>query len=238
MYAGVESLLKRLPDTLCTHLALHKPHWSTYTRQTTKMSSHLDIKKLLSVKFIGGPGDMKDITLRNLANFRESPEKFDKKYYEQLSKLNIILVNHYTCLSDLHPAKDSEVFTSLDLGLTKACEGVTNIMKDNQHLKYDIIIEGQPIKQIVLYALTYRVTKKISDFTLNLFLKKYHETREKLQKVQDYVMTVYLIDDADDNYSRLSKRRQPIEVYDCDFVIAYTTVMLSNFINNDDDLFI
>ena len=49
---------------------------------------------------------------------------------------------------------------------------------------------------------------------------------------------VYLVDDADDNYSRLNKRRRPIEVYNHDFVIAYTTVMLSNFINNDDDLII
>ena len=171
------------------------------------MSNHLDIKKLLWVKFIGSSGDMKAITLRNLVNFRESHEKFDKKYHEQMSKLNIILINHYAGLSDLHPAKDSEVFASLDLGLTKAYEGVTEIMKDDQHLKYDVIIEGQPIEEIVLYALTYRVMKKISNFTLNLFLKKYQETREKLWKLQDCVMTVYLIDDVDDNYSRLSKRR-------------------------------
>ena len=80
--------------------------------------------------------------------------------------------------------------------------------------------------------------KKISDFTLNLFLKKYHETREKLWKLQDCVTKVYLVDDVDDNYSRLSKRRQPIQVYNHDFVIAYTTVILSNFINNNDDLII
>ena len=111
-------------------------------------------------------------------------------------------------------------------------------MKDDQHLKYDIIVEGQPIEEIMFYALTFRVTKKISDFTLNLFLKKYHETREKLWNLQDCVTTVYLVDNADDNYSRLSKRRRPIEVYDCDFVITYTTVILSNFINNNDDLII
>ena len=81
------------------------------------------------------------------------------------------------------------------------------IIKDDQHLKYDIIVEGQPIEEIVLYALAYRVTKKNSDFTLNLFLKKYHETREKLWKLQDCMTMVYLVDDADDNYSRLSKRR-------------------------------
>ena len=49
---------------------------------------------------------------------------------------------------------------------------------------------------------------------------------------------VYLVDDVDDNYSRLSKRRRPIQVYDCNFVNVYTTVMLSNFINNDDNLII
>ena len=181
---------------------------------------------------------MKAITLRNLVNFRESHEKFEKKYHEQMNKLNIILINHYAGLSDLHPTEDSEVFACLDLGLSKAYEGVTEIIQDDQHLKYDVIVEGQPIEEIVLYALAYRVTKKISDFTLNLFLKKYHETREKLWKLQDCVTTVYLVDDVDDNYSRLSKRRRPIEVYDHDFVIAYTTVILSNFINNNDDLII
>ena len=145
---------------------------------------------------------MKAITLRNLVDFRESHEKFDKK---QMSKLNIILINRYAGLSDLHPAEDSKVFTCLDLGLTKAYEGVTEIMKDNQHLKYDVIVEGQPIEEIILYALTYRATKKISDFTLTLFLKKYHKTREKLWKLQDCVTTVYLVNNADDNYSRLKK---------------------------------
>ena len=118
-----------------------------------------------------------------------------------MSKLNIILINCYACLSDLHSAKDSQAFTTLDFVLTKAYEGVTEIMKDNQQLKYDVIVEGQPIKEIVLYALAYRATKKISDFSLNLFLKKYHETREKLWKLKDCVMTVYLMDDADDNYT-------------------------------------
>ena len=127
------------------------------------MSSHLYIKKSLWLKFIGVLGDMKAITLKNLINFKENNEKFDKKYHEQMNKLNIILINHYAGLSDLHPAKDSEAFDSLDFGLTKAYEGVTEIMKDDQHLKYDIIVEGQPIKEIVLYALAYRVTKKISD---------------------------------------------------------------------------
>ena len=94
-----------------------------------------------------------------------------------MNKLNIILINHYAGLSDLHPVEDSEVFAHLDLGLSKAYEGVTEIIEDGQHLKYDVIVEGQPIKEIVLYALAYRITKKISDFTLNLFLKKYHETR-------------------------------------------------------------
>ena len=202
------------------------------------MSNHLNIKKLLWVKFIGSPGDMKAITLRNLIKFRESHEKFDNKYHEQMSKLTIILINHYTGLSDLHPAEDSEVFAHLDLGLSKACEGVTEIRKDDQHLKYDVIVEGQPIEEIMLYALTYRVTKKISDFTLNLFLRKYHESREKHWKSHNCVMTVYLVDNADDNYSRLSKRRQPIEVYDHELVITYTTVMLSNFINSDDDVII
>ena len=171
------------------------------------MSNHDNIKKQLWVKFIGGPGDMKAITLRNLVNFRKSHEKFENKYHEQMNKLNIILINRYTGLSDLHPTEDSEVFAHLDLGLRKAYEGVTEIIKDDQHLKYDIIVEGQPIEEIVLYTLVYRVTKKISDFTLNLFLKKYHKTREKLWKLQDCMMTVYLVDDADDNYSRLSKRR-------------------------------
>ena len=134
------------------------------------MSTNLDIKKPLWVKFIGGPGDMKAITLRNLVNFRESHEKFDNKYHEQINKLNIILINCYAGLSDLHPVEDSEVFTRLDLGLTKAYEGVTEIIKDDQHLKYDIIMEGQPIKEIMLYSLAYRVKKKISDFTLNFFL--------------------------------------------------------------------
>ena len=122
-------------------------------------------------------------------------------------RVNIILINRYANLSDLYPTEDSEVFARLDLGLSKAYEGVTEIIKDDKHLKYDVIMEGQPIEEIVLYALAYRVMKKISDFTLNLFLKKYHETREKLWKLQDCVMTVYLVDDADDNYSRLSKRR-------------------------------
>ena len=122
--------------------------------------------------------------------------------------------------------------------MSKAHEGVTEIMKDDQHLKYDIIVEGQPIEEIMFYALTYRVTKKISDFTLNLFLKKYHKTRENIWKLQDCVTTVYLVDNTDDNYSRLSKIQQPIEVYDCDFVIAYTTVILPNFINNNDYLII
>ena len=130
-----------------------------------------------------------------------------------MNKLTIILINHYAGLSDLHPTEDSEVFAHLDLGLSKAYEGMTKIIKDDQHLKYDVIVEGQPIEEIVLYALSYRVMNKISDFTLNLFLKKYHETREILWKLQDCVMMVYLVDDADDNYSRLSKRRRPIEVY-------------------------
>ena len=47
------------------------------------MSNQDNIKKLLWVKFIGGPGDMKAITLRNLVNFRESYEKFENKYHEQ-----------------------------------------------------------------------------------------------------------------------------------------------------------
>ena len=161
---------------------------------------------------------MKAITLKNLMNFREINEKFDKKYHEQMNKLNIILINHYNGLSDLHPVKDSEAFASLDFGLTKAYEGVTEIMKDDQQLKYDVIVEGQPIKEILLYALAYRMTKKISEFSLNLFLKKYHETREKLWKVKDCVMTVYLMDDADDH--------------------TYHTIMFSNFINNDNDLII
>ena len=138
------------------------------------MSRHLDIKKSLWLKFIGAPGDMKAITLKNLMNFRENNEKFEKKYHEQMSKLNIILINCYAGLLDLHPAKDSEAFASLDFGLTKVYEGVTEIMKDDQHLKYDVIVEGQPIKEIVLYALAYRVMKKISNFSLNLFLKKYY----------------------------------------------------------------
>ena len=198
-----------MPNTLCTRLVLHKPHWLTNTKQTATISNHDNIKKLLWVKFIGGPGDMKAITLRNLVNFRESHEKFENKYHEQMNKLNIILINHYASLSDLHPAEDSEVFAHLDLGLSKAYEGVTEIIKDDQHLKYDVIVEGQPIEEIVLYALAYRVTKKISDFTLNLFLKIYHETREKLWKLQDCVTTVYLVDDADENYSRLSKKDDP-----------------------------
>ena len=138
------------------------------------MSTNLDIKKPLWVKFIGGPGDTKVITLRNLVNFRESHEKLDNKYYEQMNKLNIILINCYAGLSDLHPMEDSEVFTHLDLGLTKAYEGVTEIIRDDQHLKYDIIMEGQPIKEIMLYSLAYRVKKIISDFTLNFFLNPWH----------------------------------------------------------------
>ena len=92
-------------------------------------------------------GDMKAITLRNLINFRESHEKFDNKYHEQMNKLNVILINRYVGLSDLHPTEDSEVFAHLDLGLSKAYEGVTKIIKDGQHLKYDVIVEGQPIEE-------------------------------------------------------------------------------------------
>ena len=49
-----------------------------------------------------------------------------------------------------HIAEDLEVFVHLDLGLTKEYEGVTKIMRDDQHLKYNIIVEGQPIEEIVL----------------------------------------------------------------------------------------
>ena len=64
-----------------------------------------------------------------------------------MNKLNIVLINHYAGLSDLHPTKDSEVFAHLDLGLSKAYEGVTKIIKDGHHLKDEVIMEGNPLKK-------------------------------------------------------------------------------------------
>ena len=132
----------------------------------------------------------------------------------------------------------SEVFARLDLALTKAHEDIIDIMTNNDHENFDVIVEGQPIEEIALYALAYRVSGKITDFSLNLFLKRYQEIKEKLWKLQECVTMIYLVDDPDDNYFRLTKRRRVMEVYNKDFVNMYTCIMFSNFINDDDNLII
>ena len=195
-----------------------------------------NIKKLLWMKFIGGPGDMKSITLRNLVNFRENSENHNQKFYQEMKNLKVTIIN--ARISDLHPCEPSEVFARLDLALTKAHEDIIDIVTNNDHENFDVIVEGQPIEEIALYALAYRVSGKITDFSLNLFLKRYQEMKEKLWKLQECVTMIYLVDDPDDNYFRLTKRRRVMEVYNKDFVNAYTCIMLSNFINDDDNLII
>ena len=181
---------------------------------------------------------MKSITLRNLINFRENSENHNQKFYQEMKNLKITIINRYAGISDLHPCEASEVFARLDLALTKAYEDITDIMTNNNHENFDVIVEGQPIEEIALYALTYRVLGKITDFSLNLFLKRYQEMKEKLWKLQECITMIYLVDDPDDNYFRLTKRRRVMEIYNNDFVNAYTCIMFSNFINDDDNLII
>ena len=155
-----------------------------------------------------------------------------------MKNLKIMMINRYAGILDLYPLETSEVYARLDLALTKAYEDIMEIMKNNDHKNFDVIIKGQPVEEILLYALTYRITNKITDFSLNLFLKKYQEIKEKLWKLQDSITMVYLVDDPDDNYFRLMKRRRVMEVYNQDFVNTYTCIMLSNFINDNDNLII
>ena len=190
------------------------------------------------MKFVGAPGDDKSVTLRNIMSFWKNHDNIDKNLYEEMSKLNISLINQNTGISDLHPDKSSEIFTHLDLTMTKAYEDVVEMMKDNNHLQFDVIIEGQPIEEIILYALTYRATEKLTDFSINLLLKKYHCIRDDLWKLQKNIALVYLLEDGSDSIFKLTKRRQILEVYDSTFVHTYICMMTSNFINKEDTIII
>ena len=68
--------------------------------------------------------------------------------------------------------------------MTKAHKDVVELMKDNDHMYFNFIIEGQPIEEIVLYALSYRAMQKLTDFALGILLKKYNELKEEMQKLQ------------------------------------------------------
>ena len=158
----------------------------------------------------------------------------DKKLFEEINKLNITLINRNAGISDLHPAECSEIFMRLDIAMTKAHKEVVELMEDNDHMYFDVIMEGQPIEEIVLYALSYRAMKKITDFTLNILLEKYNELRKKMQKLQQNFVIIYLADEAEESFYKLTKRRQILDVYDMNFVNAYSCIMTANCINSDD----
>jgi len=191
------------------------------------------------LKFVGGPGDHKEITLHNLIKCRDKPELQDygisTDFYQKTSKLNITCINRYAGVSDLHPAEKSEIFARLDMAITKANEDIEEIIENDYHRNFDVIVEGQPIEEIILYALAYRSTNQITDFGLSLLMKKFEETRKKLQKIQENVTFVYLTDEADDSYHRLTKRRRALEVYDANFVNAYVCIMFANLIKQSDN---
>ena len=80
--------------------------------------------------------------------------------------------------------------------------------------------------------------KKLTDFSINLLLKKYHCIRDDLWKLQKNVTLVYLLEDGSNSFFKFTKRRQVLEVYDSTFVHTYVCMMTSNFINNDDAIII
>ena len=72
-------------------------------------------------------------------NFRKNRNEIEKSLYEEMSELNFTLINQNAGISDLHPDKSSEIFARLDLAMMKAYEDVVQMMKDNNHLQFDVI---------------------------------------------------------------------------------------------------
>ena len=198
-------------------------------------------KKPLWVKFIGAPGDTKTLCLENLTRKKDHKELrcADGKgdFYDRVKKLAVTSVNYYTPVTTDLMMTPSEIFPRLDQAFESVKLGIQNMTMNAYDKNFDVIVEAQTLDELMLYALTYRARNVVTDFTMNLLMKKFYECRAIIKKLQHHTLVIYLGDQPSVSHIRLChKYIQPKEnMVDTNFISTYYSIMLADFINRSEE---
>ena len=66
-----------------------------------------------------------------------------------------------------------EIYPRLDQAFESVKLGIQNMTVNTYDKNFDVIVEAQSLDELMLYALTYRARNIVTDFTMNLLMKKF-----------------------------------------------------------------
>ena len=200
-----------------------------------------NFQKPLWVKFIGSPGDIKTRCIENLTRNKDAKNlqcpNAGEQFYDRVKSLKLTGVNYYSGITTDTVMIASEVFCRIDQAFERIKLGIENMTMNDYHKSFDVIVEGQCLEELVLYALTYRARNIITDYSMNLIMMKFYEYRKIIQKIQDRALVIYLGDEPHITEFRLSNRVNygKEDMADRYFISAYYSIMLADFINRNDE---